>query len=82
MTRSALTTSALLLAFAGALAAQRPATAPDTGPGGKPPDTVLLEELTWAEARGTARDEEPLDVEPLDPDLPAAGRRDLGPDPW
>jgi creatinine amidohydrolase len=31
--------------------AQRPATAPPTAPGGKPPDTVLLEELTWAEAR-------------------------------
>jgi hypothetical protein len=34
------------------------------------------------QARRYARDEEPLDVEPLDPDLPAAGRRDLGPDPW
>ena len=33
------------------LAAQRPANAPATGPGGKPPDTVFLEELTWAEAR-------------------------------
>jgi creatinine amidohydrolase len=31
--------------------AQRPSTAPATAPGGKPPDTVLLEELTWAEAR-------------------------------
>ncbi len=31
--------------------AQRPATAPATGPGGTPPDTVFLEELTWAEAR-------------------------------
>ena len=34
------------------------------------------------QARRYARDEEPLDVEPLDPDLPASGRRDLGPDPW
>jgi sporulation protein YlmC with PRC-barrel domain len=34
------------------------------------------------QARRYARDEEPLDVEPLDPELPAAGRRDLGPDPW
>ncbi len=34
------------------------------------------------QARRYARDEEPLDVEPLDPDLPAAGRRNLGPDPW
>jgi creatinine amidohydrolase len=33
------------------VAAQRPANAPPTGPGGKPPDTVFLEELTWAEAR-------------------------------
>src|SRR5262245_27267005 len=31
--------------------AQRPAAAPDTAPAGKPPDTVLLEELTWAEVR-------------------------------
>ena len=31
--------------------AQRPATAPATGPGGTPPDTVFLEELTWAETR-------------------------------
>jgi sporulation protein YlmC with PRC-barrel domain len=34
------------------------------------------------QARRYARDEEPLDVEPIDPELPAAGRRDLGPDPW
>jgi creatinine amidohydrolase/Fe(II)-dependent formamide hydrolase-like protein len=33
------------------LSAQRPADAPKTGPGGKPPDTVFLEDLTWAEAR-------------------------------
>jgi creatinine amidohydrolase/Fe(II)-dependent formamide hydrolase-like protein len=31
--------------------AQRPANAPETAPSGKPPDTVLLEELTWAEVR-------------------------------
>ena len=31
--------------------AQRPAGAPATGPGGTPPDTVFLEELTWAETR-------------------------------
>jgi len=31
--------------------AQRPASAPATGPGGTPPDTVFLEELTWAETR-------------------------------
>lgn len=34
-----------------ALAAQRPADAPETAPAGKPPDTVFLEELTWAEVR-------------------------------
>ena len=33
------------------LSAQRPADAPQTGPGGAPPDTVFLEDLTWAEAR-------------------------------
>jgi creatinine amidohydrolase/Fe(II)-dependent formamide hydrolase-like protein len=33
------------------VSAQRPATAPPTGPAGKPPDTVFLEDLTWAEVR-------------------------------
>ena len=42
--------SALMAGSIG-LAAQRPADAPATGPGGKPPDTVLIEELTWAEVR-------------------------------
>jgi creatinine amidohydrolase/Fe(II)-dependent formamide hydrolase-like protein len=32
-------------------AAQRPADAPATMPAAKPPDTVLIEELTWAEVR-------------------------------
>ncbi len=36
--------------------AQRPASAPATGPGGTPPDTVFLEELTWAEARDLVKD--------------------------
>jgi creatinine amidohydrolase/Fe(II)-dependent formamide hydrolase-like protein len=31
--------------------AQRPANAPETAASGKPPDTVMLEELTWAEVR-------------------------------
>ncbi len=31
--------------------AQRPADAPASGPGGKPPDTVFIEDLTWAEVR-------------------------------
>jgi creatinine amidohydrolase len=34
-----------------AVAAQRPANAPPTAPSGKPPDTVFIEELTWAEVR-------------------------------
>src|SRR5439155_3656268 len=43
-----ITMAALALATA---SAQRPATAPPTAASGKPPDTVMLEELTWAEAR-------------------------------
>ena len=31
--------------------AQRPANAPPTAAAGKAPDTVILEELTWAEVR-------------------------------
>src|SRR5690348_1554346 len=31
--------------------AQRPADAPATAPAGKPPDSVFLEDLTWAEVR-------------------------------
>jgi creatinine amidohydrolase len=41
----------LSAAIAAAVSAQRPADAPATGPGGKPPDTVFIEELTWAEVR-------------------------------
>ena len=33
------------------VSAQRPASAPATAPAGQPPDTVLLEDLTWAEVR-------------------------------
>jgi creatinine amidohydrolase len=36
--------------------AQRPASAPATAPSGKPPDTVLIEELTWAEVRDLIKD--------------------------
>ena len=39
----------LLLTSTGS--AQRPPNAPATAPSGKPPDTVLMEELTWAEVR-------------------------------
>jgi creatinine amidohydrolase/Fe(II)-dependent formamide hydrolase-like protein len=49
--------AALLLALAlGPVAhAQRPATAPDTAPSGRPPDTVMIEDLTWAEVRDLVR---------------------------
>ncbi|MET0213116.1 MAG: creatininase family protein, partial [Vicinamibacterales bacterium] len=43
-------TSLVALSLAG-VSAQRPADAPPTGPAGKAPDTVFLEDLTWAEAR-------------------------------
>ena len=46
-----LLTSATVFSCLAALAAQRPATAPATAPSGKPPDTVFIEELTWAEVR-------------------------------
>jgi len=41
----------LLVPLVPILSAQRPASAPATAPAGKAPDTVLLEELTWAEVR-------------------------------
>ena len=40
-----------LLLSAAAVSAQRPANAPATGPSGKPPDSVFVEDLTWAEVR-------------------------------
>ena len=46
-----LTSLALLLLPLVTVSAQRPANAPDTAPAGKPPDTVFLEDLTWAEVR-------------------------------
>ena len=48
--KTLVTLTSLVLSLAG-LSAQRPANAPPTGPAGKAPDTVFLEELTWAEAR-------------------------------
>ncbi|MBY0492626.1 MAG: creatininase family protein [Cyanobacteria bacterium] len=33
------------------VSAQRPADAPPTAPSGKPPDSVFIEDLTWAEVR-------------------------------
>src|SRR6187402_268022 len=49
--RRSLTSALLLLAFTPLLFAQRPANAPPTAPSGKPPDSVFLEDLTWAEVR-------------------------------
>jgi creatinine amidohydrolase len=42
--------SLVVLSLTG-VTAQRPADAPPTGPAGKAPDTVFLEDLTWAEVR-------------------------------
>jgi creatinine amidohydrolase len=41
----------IVLPLVTVVSAQRPASAPATAPSGKAPDTVLLEELTWAEVR-------------------------------
>jgi creatinine amidohydrolase/Fe(II)-dependent formamide hydrolase-like protein len=46
-----LTLASIFLMLSLTATAQRPADAPKTGPSGKPPDTVFLEDLTWAEAR-------------------------------
>ena len=48
---STLVATAMVLVALAAASAQRPESAPDTAPSGKPPDTVFLEDLTWAEAR-------------------------------
>src|SRR5262245_58861037 len=53
MKRVALPTSlvVLLLLPLVTVSAQRPASAPDTASAGKAPDTVFIEDLTWAEVR-------------------------------
>jgi creatinine amidohydrolase len=48
---STLAVTALLLSTLAGASAQRPESAPETAPSGRPPDTVFLEDLTWAEAR-------------------------------
>jgi len=48
---AALCCLALVLMLGALASAQRPANAPPTASAGKAPDTVLLEELTWAEVR-------------------------------
>jgi creatinine amidohydrolase len=42
---------AFVILFVATIAAQRPADAPATMTAAKPPDTVFIEELTWAEVR-------------------------------
>ncbi|MDP2320372.1 MAG: creatininase family protein [Acidobacteriota bacterium] len=49
--RVLLTVFASLFVFVLSVSAQRPADAPDTMPAAPPPDTVFIEELTWAEVR-------------------------------
>jgi creatinine amidohydrolase/Fe(II)-dependent formamide hydrolase-like protein len=41
----------VLIALVATIGAQRPDTAPDTEPARRAPDTVFLEDLTWAEVR-------------------------------
>src|SRR6188474_3525117 len=48
--RRVLIAAVFLVSFAPVLA-QRPANAPPTAPSGKPPDSVFIEDLTWAEVR-------------------------------
>ena len=55
MSHRVLSLTCVLLFSSLGVAAQRPANAPATGPGGTPPDTVFLEELTWAESRDLIR---------------------------
>ena len=49
--RTPLTVPVVALLLGITAAAQRPASAPATAPSGKPPDTVMIEDLTWAEVR-------------------------------
>ena len=49
--RAFVTVPVVVLLLGMTAVAQRPASAPATAPGGTPPDTVFLEELTWAETR-------------------------------
>jgi creatinine amidohydrolase len=49
--RALLSLLASLFVFGLTASAQRPADAPATMSSGKPPDTVFIEELTWAEVR-------------------------------
>lgn len=57
MRRTLLLTLTLVcaLGLAGSAARQAAPALPDTAPGGTPPDSVMLEELTWAEVRDLVR---------------------------
>src|SRR5215475_12629329 len=61
-----------LLPFAAA-SPQRPANSPATAPAAKPPDTVLIEELTWAEVRDLTRTGTTTVI------IPTAGTEQKGP---
>jgi len=51
MKKTALLSSFAFLLLVTVVAAQRPADAPATAPAGKAPDSVFIEDLTWAEVR-------------------------------
>jgi creatinine amidohydrolase len=51
LTWTALAVLLISMAMMPAPAAQRPANAPETAPAGKAPDSVFIEDLTWAEVR-------------------------------
>ena len=51
MKHVSLLAAAIILWLLGSVAAQRPTNLPETGPSGKPPDSVFIEDLTWAEVR-------------------------------
>jgi len=51
MLRALSTLIGVSLLAATTVSAQRPADAPPTAPSGTPPDSVMIEELTWAEVR-------------------------------
>src|SRR5262249_27298403 len=51
MTKRLILPFALLLVAIATVSAQRPAAAPATAAAGKAPDSVFLEDLTWAEVR-------------------------------
>jgi creatinine amidohydrolase/Fe(II)-dependent formamide hydrolase-like protein len=55
MRKTLLLASLGFLLLIGAVSAQRPADAPATAPAGKAPDSVFIEDLTWAEVRDAVK---------------------------